>query len=982
MKKILAFILVLISLYMVYTLIFNPVTDVVEQGTYHHPTTDQVVALNGQWVLYPDVLIDPTEPNAFAPYEQYAEPITVPSSLPAAKKEMVMATYRLQTTVATDGFYALRTGDIRYANRTYMNGELVGQSGVPSTERAHYKASSKKYVGVNKSDNKKIDIVIQVANYDYPTTGIVQAPIFGNYQAITRYTTLHTAFEVMLAVGFFVIGLFYMRVFSRNKHAYAIYFGLYATTLAFYQTLLGERLFEVVTGELPLMTLTAIQLSTFVLASLFFYRFITLLYPTTLSLGWQRATYLVGGVGLLWHLSFIVQPLLPFNIPSVVMQIVLLLLMLFIYSQLLYVSTQIIRRQDTNSPYILLATIAFALYITALGLNLFFETQLPFAQLSLLVMIVCFATLITSRYHETEQHLHQRTQDLLVQDQLKDAFLQKTASELQQPVKAADLLVNQLVEGELGPVVKEQQHHLLAIQNAHRQIAQVTMKLQNASQATDKVANQPTAITMATVVTWLEEMDYLYHKPEVALNIAIDQQLPAIFMDSYRFEQVIFQIIDNALRYTAQGSITVTCEKVGSRIRLTITDTGCGIEATHIPLIFTAFYQVLPSTKQLGLGLTTAQQFVKQAGGDIIVTSTVGKGTSVQLELPIANTWPSKTYQIKQLPQCSYVIPGETTLLIAAKEASLLQSIVHQLQPLGYRIFGVTSAIDALAVLKMHTVDMAIIDVGITTKHPILATIRQHYDLVQLPILLLTSTTVMTREAREAFQINDCLVKPVSTEQLHAKIALFLAIRQTATEASRKELRYYIAQISPHFLYNTMNTLIGLSYEKPEQVSEGLMHLTTYFRAKLDFFTKQELVPLEDEMDLVRAYLAIEQLRFGERLAITIEDTATQQAYIPTLVLQTLVENSIVHGILKRKEGGHLHIRIEDIDDNVRITINDNGIGMSTAQLEQVCAAKVCNEVGIANTMHRIHLVEHATIAIDSTKDVGTTIIISLRSEK
>jgi len=462
-------------------------------------------------------------------------------------------------------------------------------------------------------------------------------------------------------------------------------------------------------------------------------------------------------------------------------------------------------------------------------------------------------------------------------------------------------------------------------------------------------------------------------------------------MDTYRFQQVIYNIMNNALRFTPQGTITVSTAMLDENtIQLTFQDTGIGISAEHLPHIFTAFYQVNPiqvSTQHLGLGLTITKQLLNQAGGDIIIKSTVNKSTTLLLQLPIAKKTAQRelqTYTTYSQPECSYISRGSsTTILIVDDYSPNLTKIIEHIKPMGFTIIAVTSAQDALDVLATKPIDLALIDLMMPSMPgDVLARqIRQSYDMVQLPILLMTSLSTVNSELIEELQINDCLVKPLEPLTLQNKIALFLSIKDTALAASKKELRYYIAQISPHFLYNTMNTLIGLSYERPEKVSDGLMHLTTYFRAKLDFFTKQELVPLDEEMELVEAYLAIEHLRFEDRLQTSIINRSTQHAVIPTLALQTLVENSIVHGILKRHEGGKLEILIEDVGADVVITITDNGVGMSEEHLQQVLATNDTNGVGIANTLSRIKMVEHATIHFTSRLTIGTTITISLRSQ-
>src|SRR5690625_5883202 len=84
-------------------------------------------------------------------------------------------------------------------------------------------------------------------------------------------------------------------------------------------------------------------------------------------------------------------------------------------------------------------------------------------------------------------------------------------------------------------------------------------------------------------------------------------------------------------------------------------------------------------------------------------------------------------------------------------------------------------------------------------------------------------------------------------------------MKKSSEEALHDELSFFYAQITPHFLYNTFNAIIGLSYKDTEKAREALQHLAVYFRAKLDFYNRDAIIPLKKEIDLVKAYVKIEK---------------------------------------------------------------------------------------------------------------------------
>src|SRR5690606_22415044 len=115
------------------------------------------------------------------------------------------------------------------------------------------------------------------------------------------------------------------------------------------------------------------------------------------------------------------------------------------------------------------------------------------------------------------------------------------------------------------------------------------------------------------------------------------------------------------------------------------------------------------------------------------------------------------------------------------------------------------------------------------------------------------------------------------------------------------------ARIRPHFLYNSMNTIAALTRSDPARAEEAVLDLTELFRASLD--EERSLITLAEELDNARAYVRIEQLRMGSRLAVAWNvDALPMQARIPALTLQPLLENAILHGVAQLAQGGEVHI--------------------------------------------------------------------------
>lgn len=167
-----------------------------------------------------------------------------------------------------------------------------------------------------------------------------------------------------------------------------------------------------------------------------------------------------------------------------------------------------------------------------------------------------------------------------------------------------------------------------------------------------------------------------------------------------------------------------------------------------------------------------------------------------------------------------------------------------------------------------------------------------------------------------------------SHADMKRKMAEEERLRAMATEAELKALK---AQINPHFLFNTLNTIAALIHSDPAQAETTVERLAGMFRYVLAG-SERGAVPLREELAFVEDYLEIEQVRFGERLRFTQQVApGLLEVPIPSLILQPLVENAVRHG--QGDDGSvDLSLQVELDGDHVAITIADRGPGMSLPQ--------------------------------------------------
>jgi two-component system, LytTR family, sensor kinase len=186
-------------------------------------------------------------------------------------------------------------------------------------------------------------------------------------------------------------------------------------------------------------------------------------------------------------------------------------------------------------------------------------------------------------------------------------------------------------------------------------------------------------------------------------------------------------------------------------------------------------------------------------------------------------------------------------------------------------------------------------------------------------------------------------------------------------------------QINPHFLFNTLNSISSLVRFDPDMARDVISKLATILRRLLN--TGETFAPLRDEFEFIDNYLDIEVVRFGrDKLRVVKElDPASLDVVVPSMLLQPLVENSIKHGLSPKVEGGSIYLRSRVSDSRLIIEVEDDGVGMGAAQLEE-SSSWAGMGIGMANISERLQVLYGGTarMTIDSHEGKGTLIRIRL----
>lgn len=205
-------------------------------------------------------------------------------------------------------------------------------------------------------------------------------------------------------------------------------------------------------------------------------------------------------------------------------------------------------------------------------------------------------------------------------------------------------------------------------------------------------------------------------------------------------------------------------------------------------------------------------------------------------------------------------------------------------------------------------------------------------------------------------------------------------LEQSRAAAAEAELRALRAQISPHFLHNSLTAIAGLVMSEPARARALIAKFSEFLRSS--FRTQTDLTTVAEELRLVETYLELERMRFGDRFGVSLNIAPEVLVVrLPFLTVQPIVENAIRHGLEARPGPGHLHIVAEDLGPEVAISVEDDGVGIDADLLERALGGTdETSHVGILAVDTRLRSVfgPDYGLTIETGPGAGTKTIIRL----
>ena len=426
-------------------------------------------------------------------------------------------------------------------------------------------------------------------------------------------------------------------------------------------------------------------------------------------------------------------------------------------------------------------------------------------------------------------------------DRIKDEFLANTSHELHTPINGIIGIADSMLEGVTGEITDPQRHNLSLIVNSGRRLSNLINDILDFSKLRHqdlKLHIKPLDMSVITHIVLMLSQTLVKNKDLRLLNL-IKKDIPAVDADENRIQQILYNLIGNAIKFTEQGEVSVSAEVREELLAITVSDTGIGIPREKYESIFKSFEQADGSNIRkyggTGLGLSITRQLVELHGGQIWLESEPGKGSNFTFTIPLSKEEAQTTELLNESSQITGIweITAETENLTVSAETNenqaLTEGIRHILivddEPVNlqvlknylslhhYSVYMVSHGQKALELIESgRRFDLVLLDIMMPgmSGYEVCQRLREKYSADELPILMATAKNRI-EDLITGFRsgANDYLTKPFSKKELLARVESLLSLknltneRKQAEEALRKSEERFreLAELLPETIF-------------------------------------------------------------------------------------------------------------------------------------------------------------------------------------
>ncbi len=764
-----------------------------------------VVALDGEWEFYWGRLIEPDAfrsgtvlPERFGRVPLYwtdYHGLNLPSR--------GMATYRL--TVRTGGsreLLSIQTPEIFTEYRLWINGRIIDAHGSFAGGPVRF---LKPDVFTFSSDSGVVEIVLQVRNYAHGNAGIGQSFLLGRPEVLARKHMASVITEMILTAICVFAGIYHTIIFAfRHRERDLLYFGLFCLVIAARTMSTGNtymmQLFPDMTFGTGSRIATAVIPLSVVCFLLFSYHFFVDTMP-------KLPTRVLTGLNMMYIMLVFVTSTFFYS------TVYTWYLLVIVASSVFIIGTAIVSIVRGNRyAIIFLAGFSF-IFIGATNDMLHYKQVINtgyYLSFFFSAFIIAQSVLLSIRFANEHKIVERMSERLMALDRLKDDFLANTSHELRTPINGIIGIGESLLDGAAGALPVPVRKNLEVIVTSGKRLATLINDILDYS----KLRNNDIAISakpvdlkqvVSVVITVIRAT-----MPEKNVDVLNDipTDMPFVEADENRLQQIMYNLIGNAFKFTQHGCVRIGAVESGDSVEISVEDTGIGIPSDRLDDIFKSFEQVDGSISReyggTGLGLSITKKLVELHGGRIRVESEVGKGSRFSFSLMKSIQDRANTGGIESTPEACVPEKMENTgrgefpaaehqeagfkgkVLLVDDEKVNIQVLTNYLMTRSYGSDFAYNGLDAIRMTENGSYDLILLDVMMPrmSGYDVCRKLREKYSSFELPILMLTAKN-RCEDIVTAFNLgaNDYIVKPFDKSELMARIETQLSLKKAVERA-------------------------------------------------------------------------------------------------------------------------------------------------------------------------------------------------------
>ena len=429
-----------------------------------------------------------------------------------------------------------------------------------------------------------------------------------------------------------------------------------------------------------------------------------------------------------------------------------------------------------------------------------------------------------------------------------------------------------------------------------------------------------------------------------------------------------------------EGHFSISCSVEEPEVFLSLSFTAPNTPVLKPRHKYTPFLQVenpaVPDPTTLDFSISLLRHQVSSCGGHILVSS--GSDFRLKIAFPIIS---HKAAAYKQTTfQCE---KKEAKHLLVLTSDEKQMNILKKLLPFDSCHITLANDGDYFMAHPQELEQFSLLIVGnlyrLTYFRDFYNQVRRDYAMTALPILMLLPDLYSENSFYIRNTINDYLIPPYSQASVSKKIHSLLKVKETADVALETQMEFWQSQINPHFIFNSINSIMHLCIREPMTAYELLGDFSEYLRGHLLSRSLERQSTIQKEIRLIQAYLQIEKARFGDKINYEMDIDCDENFPILPLLIEPLIENSIKHSPM-HESSVTVNVHIYQQDDLLLVRVEDNGNGMLPETVQAILSNTYeSNSIGLSNLCSRLRHYYHTAPSIESVPGEGTVVEFTIQ---